>query len=95
MTQLHETAYPRLKAEPTAQDLEEVYTLTPEEVAFIDRATKRPTARTAAFLYLKLFQRLGYFIRLKDSRVRPNWQNCCSSTGLPVGNASSNHCAAT
>ena len=32
MTQLHETAYPRLKAEPTAQDLEEVYTLTPEEV---------------------------------------------------------------
>ena len=66
MTQLHETAYPRLKAEPTAQDLEEVYTLTPEEVAFIDRATKRPTARTAAFLYLKLFQRLGYFIRLKE-----------------------------
>ncbi len=66
MTQLHETAYPRLKAEPTAQDLEEVYTLTPDEVAFIDRATKRPTARTAAFLYLKLFQRLGFFIRLKD-----------------------------
>ena len=27
MTQLHETAYPRLKAEPTAQDLEEVYML--------------------------------------------------------------------
>lgn len=66
MTQLHETAYPRLKAEPTAQDLEEVYTLTPDEVAFIDRTTKRPTARTAAFLYLKLFQRLGYFIRLKE-----------------------------
>ena len=66
MTQLHETAYPRLKADPSAQDLEEVYTLTPDEIAFIDQSVKRPTARTVAFLYLKLFQRLGYFIRIKD-----------------------------
>jgi len=66
MTQLHETAYPRLKADPSAQDLDEIYTLTPDEIAFIDLTVKRPTARTAAFLYLKLFQRLGYFIRLKD-----------------------------
>lgn len=66
MTQLYETAYPRLNADPSAQDLEEVYTLTRDEIAFIDRTFKRPPARTVAFLYLKLFQRLGYFIRIKD-----------------------------
>ena len=66
MTQLHETAYPRLKADPSVQDLDEIYTLTSDEIAFIDKTVKRPTARTVAFLYLKLFQRLGYFIRLKD-----------------------------
>ena len=69
MTQLHETAYPRLKADPSAQDLEEVYTLTPDEIAFIDQSVKRPTARTVAFLYLKLFQRLGYFIRINLKTV--------------------------
>lgn len=66
MTQLHETAYPRLKADPSPQDLEEVYTLTPDEIAFIDQTVKRPLARTAAFIYLKLFQRLGYFVHIKD-----------------------------
>ena len=33
MTQLYETAYPRLNADPSAQDLEEVYTLTRDEIA--------------------------------------------------------------
>ena len=66
MTQLHETAYPRLKADPSVQDLDEIYRLTSDEIAFIDKTVKRPIARTVAFLYLKLFQRLGYFIRLKD-----------------------------
>ena len=40
MTQLHETAYPRLKADPSAQDLDEIYTLTPDEIAFIDKTVK-------------------------------------------------------
>ncbi len=66
MTQLHETAYPRLKEDPSAQDLEEVYTLKPDEIAYIDKTAKRPVARAAAFLYLKLFQRLGYFVQIKD-----------------------------
>lgn len=66
MTQLHETAYPRLKADPSAQDLDEIYTLTPEEIAFIDKTVKRPIARSAAFIYLKLFQRLGYFVHIRD-----------------------------
>lgn len=81
MTQVHETAYPRLKADPSAQDLDEIYTLTPDEITFIDQTVKRPTARTVAFLYLKLFQRLGYFIRLKDvpSAIR---QHIVAQTGF-------------
>ncbi|OAI19081.1 Tn3 family transposase [Methylomonas koyamae] len=66
MTQIHETAYPRLKADPTTQEIQDVYTLTSAEIEFIDQIAKRPTARTAAFLYLKLFQRLGYFVQIKD-----------------------------
>jgi len=66
MTQLHETAYPRLKADPTAQEIQDVYTLTSDENDFIDQIAQRPTARIAAFLYLKLFQRLGYFVRIAD-----------------------------
>lgn len=66
MTQLHETAYPRLKADPSAQDLDEIYTLTPDEIRFIDKTVKRPIARSAAFIYLKLFQRLGYFVHIRD-----------------------------
>ena len=34
MTQVHETAYPRLKSDPSPQDLEGVYTLTAEEINF-------------------------------------------------------------
>ena len=69
MTQVHETAYPRLKSDPSPQDLEDVYTLTAEEIAFVDRLAKRPAARAVAFLYLKLFQRLGYFERI--TRIPP------------------------
>lgn len=66
MTLIHETAYPRLKADPTPHDLQNVYTLTAEEITFIDQIAKRPAARTVAFLYLKLFQRLGYFVKIND-----------------------------
>lgn len=66
MIPVHETAYPRPKADPTLKDLAEIYTLTTDEISFIEGFTKRPVVRTAAFLYLKLFQRLGYFLPLKN-----------------------------
>ena len=69
MTQVHETAYPRLKSDPSPQDLEGVYTLPAEEIAFVDRHAKRPAARAVAFIYLKLYQRLGYFERI--ARIPP------------------------
>lgn len=66
MTTLHETAYPRLKPDPSPKELAEVYTPTREELAFVAAIVKRPAPRVAVLMHLKLFQRLGYFIRLVD-----------------------------
>ena len=83
MTQLHETAYPRLKADLTQQELQEFYTLTASEIVFVDQIAQRPVARAAAFLYLKLFQRLGYFIQIKDipTKIR---QHLIAQTGYSL-----------
>ncbi len=62
MTTLHETAYPRLKPDPTAKELQDVYTPTEVERQFVWTIAASPTTRLAVLLHLKLFQRLGYFI---------------------------------
>jgi TnpA family transposase len=66
MTALHETAYPRLKADPSPKELAELYTPNENELAFVATAAKRPVARMAMLMHLKLFQRLGYFTRLAE-----------------------------
>lgn len=40
MATLHETAYPRLKPDPTAKELAEIYTPTDAEIAFVRSITK-------------------------------------------------------
>ena len=66
MTTLHETAYPRLKSDPTAKELQEIYTPTEAELQCVRAITTGPATRLALLLHLKLFQRLGYFITLGD-----------------------------
>ncbi len=66
MTTLHETAYPRLKPDPTRKDLESFYTPKDEELAFVDATAVRPLSRLAVLIHLKLFQRLGYFVLLAN-----------------------------
>lgn len=66
MASLHETAYPRLKTDPSPKELAEIYTPTAAELTFVDGIAKRPLVRTATLLHLKLFQRLGHFIRLAE-----------------------------
>ena len=66
MTALHETAYPQLRPDPSPQELKQICTPTDDELAFVDRIAKRPLARTATLIHLKLFQRMGYFVRLVD-----------------------------
>ena len=47
MATLHETAYPRLKPDPTAKELAEIYTPTDAEIAFVRSITKVPTTQLA------------------------------------------------
>lgn len=66
MTTLHETAYPRLKPDPTAKELQEIYTPTEEERVCVAAIATGPATRLALLLHLKLFQRLGYFATLAE-----------------------------
>ena len=66
MSSLHETAYPRLKPDPSPKELADIYTPTDDELAYVATIAKRPVGRTAALMHLKLFQRLGYFIPLSE-----------------------------
>ena len=66
MTALQETAYPRLKADPTPKDLASVYTPTEAERAFVHTVASSPRPQLTALLHLKLFQRLGYFVPLAE-----------------------------
>lgn len=66
MTALHETAYPRLKSQPTPEDLVTVYTPNQEELELVRSQTRQPTARLGFMVLLKTFQRLGYFVPIAE-----------------------------
>ncbi|MEC8848963.1 MAG: Tn3 family transposase [Pseudomonadota bacterium] len=66
MTTLHETAYPRLKPDPTAKELQEIYTPTEAERLCVAAIATGSATRLALLLHLKLFQRLGYFTPLAE-----------------------------
>jgi Domain of unknown function (DUF4158) len=61
MTAIHETAYPRLRSNLTDKELRELYTPTPEEMAFVQQVTSSPVTALGVVVLLKTFQRLGYF----------------------------------
>jgi len=66
MPNVHETAYPRLKSSITTKELNDIYTPTPAEMALAERVAKGISARLYFLILLKTFQRLGYFIMLRD-----------------------------
>jgi TnpA family transposase len=66
MPSVHETAYPRLKSHPSPHDLATVYTPSKDEVALAEGVTRSEIARLAFLILLKTFQRLGYFVQLRD-----------------------------
>jgi hypothetical protein len=63
---VHETAYPRLKSHPSPHDLATVYTPSKDEVALAEGVSRSEIARLAFLVLLKTFQRLGYFVQLRD-----------------------------
>jgi TnpA family transposase len=59
-----DTAYPRLKSNPTEKDLMRLYTPTLEELNLARRVTRNSATRLNFLILLKTFQRLGYGIAL-------------------------------
>ncbi|WP_052326853.1 DUF4158 domain-containing protein [Deinococcus peraridilitoris] len=66
MPTLDETAYPRLKSQPIEKELLEIYTPSQEELALAERVAREATAKFCFLVLLKTFQRLGYFVQLRD-----------------------------
>jgi TnpA family transposase len=64
-----ETAYPRLKNQISSKELLEVYTPTEDELKLASRSTKGSVAKLGFLAMLKTFQRLGYFVRVKNVPV--------------------------
>lgn len=66
MPEAHETAYPRLKHNPSWRDLHGVYTPTIAEIKLAESITSSDTSKLGFLILLKTFQRLGYFVYLRD-----------------------------
>lgn len=66
MPSAYETAYPRLKSNPSATELDSVYTPSKEENKLARQVARSETARLGFLVLLKTFQRLGYFIQLHE-----------------------------
>ena len=66
MSSIEETAYPRLLDDVAPQEVEQLYTPTTKERAFVtgNNTLRRPMAKACAMLQLKLMQRLGYSVPL-------------------------------
>ncbi|GAB5494315.1 MAG: hypothetical protein Phog2KO_45300 [Phototrophicaceae bacterium] len=61
MTAVERTAYPRLKAKLTHQELEETYQPTKDEIFWATHHTQSELARGQLLILLKVVQHLGYF----------------------------------
>jgi hypothetical protein len=61
MTAIERTAYPRFKLNPSAKELADLYTPTPEEVQFAQAQVRGKSGLLRMAVMLKSFQRLGYF----------------------------------
>jgi hypothetical protein len=69
MASIERTAYPRFKRNPTARELDSLYTPTEDEMDFARLVARKPQPRFGLLLLLKAFQRLGYFPAMDDIPV--------------------------
>lgn len=70
MPSIQDTAYPRLKHNPTEKDLLILYTPTTEELELAQRVTMKPVTCLNFLVLLKAFQRLGYGVALVNVPAR-------------------------
>lgn len=64
MPSLDDTAYPRLKSNPSQQALDTLYTPTAEEIALARRRTRGEVATVGFLVLLKTFQTVGYPVQI-------------------------------
>ncbi|EKU96852.1 transposase, TnpA family [Leptolyngbya sp. PCC 7375] len=64
MPSLEDTAYPRLKSNPSRQALKTLYTPTEEEIALARRRTRGEVATLGFLVLLKTFQTVGYPVQI-------------------------------
>jgi hypothetical protein len=63
---IRDTAYPRLKAIPSGEDLKRLFTPSRAERDFAEGCCGVPALLTSFIVLMKTFQRLGYFVALQD-----------------------------
>jgi hypothetical protein len=66
MLSASDTAYPLLKASPSARELDEFFTPNLFELTFAEKHTRQPSLLVGLLILLKTFQRLGYFVQVAD-----------------------------
>ncbi len=66
MTSIERTAYPRFKRYFTTKELGEIYTPTKSEIAFAYSTTNGQSNIFNLVVFLKAFQRLGYFPKIGE-----------------------------
>ena len=70
MTSIERTAYPRFKKSLTQPELDEFYTPTEAEIAFVNQAATGKLQQLTLMILLKSFQKLGYLPRLSQTPVQ-------------------------
>ncbi|MBA3438385.1 MAG: Tn3 family transposase [Pyrinomonadaceae bacterium] len=66
MPATYETAYPRLKHSVSERELQEFYGPSVDELAIATEAARGVEHKICFLILLKTFQRLGYFVQLRD-----------------------------
>lgn len=69
MAAIHDTAYPRLKFNLTQKEISRVYTPVDEEMIWLKKRRFNGDQSLTCLVYLKCFQRLGYFPKPSDVPV--------------------------
>ncbi len=69
MAAIHDTAYPRLKYNLTQKEIARVYTPMDEEMIWLKKRHFKGDQSLTCLVYLKCFQRLGYFPKPSDIPV--------------------------
>lgn len=75
MPSIEETAYPRLKSNPSLEALETIYTPTAEEIALTRRTVRGELATVGFLVLLKTFQTVGYLMQIAqvpNAIIRPS-----------------------